>query len=311
MIAAEKIARLRENIQKVFVGKDETADKLIIGMLAQGHLLIEDIPGVGKTVLAKALARSIDVGFSRIQFTPDLLPTDILGVSVFNAEREDFVFKKGPIFANVILADEINRTTPRTQSSLLEAMNDRQVSCDGTTYRLPRPFIVIATQNPHEFEGTYPLPESQLDRFLMRVTIGYPSEDQERRILTDQKTTHPLDTLEPVLTADDVIELQKQVREIKLDGVVMDYLLKIISETRQSDALEVGASPRASLNLSRAAQARALMHERDYCMPDDAKVLATSVLSHRLIGKSRMGPSRNGTIDEILMEIVDSIPVPV
>jgi MoxR-like ATPase len=311
MSAAEKITRLRENIQKVFVGKAETVDKLIIGMLAEGHVLIEDIPGVGKTVLAKAIARSMDVSFSRVQFTPDLLPTDILGGSVFDSARDQFVFKEGPIFANVVLADEINRTTPRTQSSLLEAMNDTQVSTDGVTYPLPRPFIVIATQNPHEFEGTYPLPESQLDRFTMRIRIGYPSQDQEKRILTDQKLIHPLDTLTPVLSGDEVIELQREVREVRLDGVVMTYLLKIVEQTRQSDVLEVGASPRASLNLSRTAQARALMDGRDYCMPDDAKALATSVLSHRLIGKTRMGPSRDGAVDEILLEIIDSIPVPV
>lgn len=310
MSVVEKINRLRENIQKVFVGKDETANHVIVGVLANGHLLIEDLPGVGKTVLAKTLAKSIDATFSRIQFTPDLLPTDILGVSVFSAAKDDFVFRQGPIFANVVLADEINRTTPRTQSSLLEAMNDAQVSCDGVTYKLPKPFIVLATQNPLEFEGTYALPESQLDRFMMRIHIGYPSPEQEKRILGDQKLHHPLESLAPVLSSEDVNQLQAEVRQVRLEGPLMDYLLRIVQETRASALLEVGASPRAALNLFRAAQALALMDGRDYCLPDDIKSLVAPVLSHRLLAKSRRGPSRDGSVTQILMEIVESVPVP-
>ncbi|MEW6359757.1 MAG: MoxR family ATPase [Planctomycetota bacterium] len=311
MSAEEKISRLRDNIRKVFIGKQETVDAIIVGLLSNGHLLIEDIPGVGKTMLAKALALSIDVPFSRIQFTPDLLPSDILGVSVFSSAQDEFVFKKGPIFANVVLADEINRTTPRTQSSLLEAMNDMQVSMDGVTYDLPRPFLVLATQNPHEFEGTYPLPESQLDRFLMRIDIGYPTEEQEKQILHDQKLVHPMDSLKPVLSAGEVLELQKRVREVAMETRVSDYLVKMIHETRRCDGIEVGASPRASLNLYRAAQARALSEGRDYCMPDDIKALAVPILSHRLIGNARTAANRNGSIVEILREIVDSVRVPI
>ncbi|NOZ20690.1 MAG: MoxR family ATPase [Planctomycetes bacterium] len=311
MSAAEKIGRLRDNIQKVFIGRKETVNAAIVGLLSNGHLLIEDIPGVGKTMLAKALALSIDVPFSRIQFTPDLLPADILGVSVFSSTQDDFVFKKGPIFANVVLADEINRTTPRTQSSLLEAMNDLQVSMDGVTYDLPRPFLVLATQNPHEFEGTYPLPESQLDRFLMRIDIGYPTEEQEKRILHDQKLAHPIDSLKPVLSAEEVVELQKRVRDVSVEAQVSDYLVRMIQETRRCDAIEVGGSPRASLNLYRAAQARALSEGRDYCMPDDVKALVVPILSHRLIGNARTAANRNGSITEILLEIVDSVRVPI
>ena len=307
---SEQIERLRRNIDAVFVGKAEVTETVLVGLLAEGHLLIEDLPGVGKTVLAKALARSIDCAFGRIQFTPDLLPSDILGVSVYNAAKGDFTFKPGPIFSNVVLADEINRATPRTQSSLLEAMNEGHVTVDGITHPLPRPFLVIATQNPLEYEGTFPLPESQLDRFLMRVRIGYPNRDQERRILTDQKLGHPLDSLRPALTGADVTALQQRVREAKLAPPVMDYVLEIIARTRQDEALDLGASPRAALNLARAAQARALIQGRDYTLPDDVKHLAEPVLLHRLVAKAGVGDSRNGTVAQALRHILNSVAVP-
>jgi MoxR-like ATPase len=307
---SEQIERLRRNIDAVFVGKAEVTETVLVGLLAEGHLLIEDLPGVGKTVLAKALARSIDCAFGRIQFTPDLLPSDILGVSVYNAAKGDFTFKPGPIFSNVVLADEINRATPRTQSSLLEAMNEGHVTVDGVTHPLPRPFLVIATQNPLEYEGTFPLPESQLDRFLMRVRIGYPNRDQERRILTEQKLGHPLDSLRPALTGADVTALQQRVREAKVEPPVMDYVLEIIARTRQDEALDLGASPRAALHLARAAQARALIQGRDYTLPDDVKHLAEPVLLHRLVAKTGVGDSRNGTVAQALRHILNSVAVP-
>ena len=307
---SEQIERLRRNIDTVFVGKAEVTETVLVGLLAEGHLLIEDLPGVGKTVLAKALARSIDCAFGRIQFTPDLLPSDILGVSVYNAAKGDFTFKPGPIFSNVVLADEINRATPRTQSSLLEAMNEGHVTVDGITHPLPKPFLVIATQNPLEYEGTFPLPESQLDRFLMRVRIGYPNREQERRILTDQKLGHPLDSLRPALTGADVTALQQRVREAKIEPPVMDYVLEIIARTRQDEALDLGASPRDALNLARAAQARALIQGRDYTLPDDVKHLAEPVLLHRLVAKAGVGDSRNGTVAQALRHILNSVAVP-
>jgi len=307
----EKIQLLHENIEKVIIGKSEVVRLVLVGLFAEGHILIDDVPGVGKTTLARALARSIRSTFRRIQFTPDMLPTDILGVPIYNAQQDRFVFKPGPVFANVVLADEINRTTPRTQSSLLEAMNEFQVSMDGATYPLPRPFIVLATQNPHEREGTFPLPESQLDRFLMRVEIGYPSREDERRVLAAQRIAHPLESLEPVLEGGEVLAIQEAVRHVRVEESVAEYVLDIVSATREDEALEIGVSPRGGLSLSRAAQALALIEGRDYCLPDDVKRLAVPVLAHRVIRTPT--PAGPGSRDErqIIRDIVARIPVPV
>ncbi len=307
----EKIARLQANIESVFIGKPEAVRLVLVGFFAGGHILIEDVPGVGKTTLARALARSVRSSFRRIQFTPDMLPTDILGVPIYNEAEDRFVFKPGPLFANVVLADEINRTTPRTQSSLLEAMNEAQVSVDGATYPLPRPFIVLATQNPHEFEGTFPLPESQLDRFLMRIEIGYPSREDERRVLASQRLANPLDALEPVLDGDDVVDIQESVRQIRVDDSISDYVLEIVSRTRSSEELEIGVSPRGGLSLSRAAQALALIEGRNYVLPDDVKRLAVPILAHRVIRRASLGSARSRSEREIIAEIVGSAPVPV
>ena len=305
------IEKLQANIEKVFIGKTEAVRLVLMGLFSNGHVLIEDVPGVGKTTLARALAQSIRCSFRRIQFTPDLLPTDILGVPIFSSSEDKFVFKRGPIFANVVLADEINRTTPRTQSSLLEAMNDFQVSVDGATHKLPRPFIVLATQNPHEYEGTFPLPESQLDRFLMCIEIGYPSRDDERRVLASQKLAHPLDSLEPVLDGDEVLAIQAAVREVRVEADVTDYILDIVERTRRTEKLEVGVSPRGGLSLSRAAQAMALVEGRDYCLPDDVKRLAVPVLAHRVIRRAALMAAGGQHEREIIRDILDETPIPV
>ena len=307
----EQIARLQRNIETVFIGKTDAVRQVLVGLFAGGHILIEDLPGVGKTTLARTLARSLDGSFRRIQFTPDLLPSDILGVPIYNAGEDRFIFKRGPVFANVILADEINRTTPRTQSSLLEAMNDFQVSVDGATYRLPEPFIVLATQNPHEYEGTFPLPESQLDRFLLRIHIGYPSRDDERLVLTSQKLAHPLDSLQPVLSAQEVVAIQAAVRHITMADAITDYILDLVARTRDTDKLEIGVSPRGGLCLSRAAQALALIDGRDFCLPDDVKSLAVSAFAHRTIRRAALAAAGGQDEREIIREIVDATPVPV
>ena len=307
----EKIQRLQANIETVFIGKPEVVRHVLVGLFAGGHVLIEDVPGVGKTTLARALARSIDCSFRRIQFTPDLLPSDILGVPIYSASDDRFVFKRGPIFANVVLADEINRTTPRTQSSLLEAMNEFQVSVDGATHALPHPFIVLATQNPHEYEGTFPLPESQLDRFLMCIAIGYPSRDDERQVYGSQRLAHPLDSLEPVLGADEVVTVQSAAREVRVGDEVTDYVLDIVERTRRREQLEIGVSPRGGLSLSRAAQALALVEGRDYCLPDDVKRLAVPVLAHRVIRRAALMAAGGQDEREIIRDILDETPVPV
>lgn len=307
----EKMGRLEENIEKVFLGKREVVKRTLVCLFAEGHLLVEDVPGVGKTTLARALARSIDCSFRRIQFTPDLLPSDILGVSVYDDVKGEFVFKPGPIFAHIVLADEINRTTPRTQSSLLEAMNETQVSVDGRTRNLPRPFMVIATQNPYDYEGTYPLPDSQLDRFLMRIEIGYPSHRDEMDVVFSQRKSHPLESLKPVLCAEDVSEIQSAVRTVRVDESVVDYILRIAEATRNSEELYIGVSPRGCIALTRACQALALIEGRVYCVPDDVKALAEPVLSHRMVRRAGAGsPSRSENVS-LIRRILDNIPVPV
>ncbi len=307
---AESVRLITENVERVFLGKSAVVRRSLVGLLAEGHLLIEDVPGVGKTTLARALARSIDVSFQRIQFTPDLLPGDVTGVSVYEAAKAEFTFQPGPIFAQVVLADEINRTTPRTQSALLEAMSDRQVTVDGVTHPLPQPFLVLATQNPHEFEGTYPLPESQLDRFLMRIRIGYPSRDDEKRVLTSRGRSDPLDTLEPVVGAEDVLAMQAAVREVAVEDSLYDYVLAIVAETRASRDIEIGASPRGALHLSRAAQALAFLEGREYVIPDDVKRLAVGVLAHRLVGRTLASDGPEDEREAIVRRILDRVEVP-
>ncbi len=307
---AQVIGRLQRNIESVFLGKTEAVQMVIVSLLAQGHVLIEDVPGVGKTVLARSLAKSLNCTFRRIQFTPDLLPSDILGVSVYDQTAGEFVFKRGPIFANIVLADEINRTTPRTQSSLLEAMNEFQVSVDGRTYPLDPPFMVLATQNPFEYEGTYLLPESQLDRFLVRITVGYPDAGSERRVLDTRRLADPIQSLEPVLSAEDVLMLQARTREVAVADELADYILALAATTRQVESLLVGVSPRGSLGLYRAAQARALVMGRAYVTPDDIKSLAVPVLAHRIIPRSFRQDGRAGFTERIIRDALEAVPVP-
>ena len=306
----DKLQRLRANIGSVFIGKDEAISELLIGLLSRGHVLIEDVPGVGKTVLARAIARSIDCRFSRIQMTPDLLPSDILGVSVYNDKTGMFDYKPGPIFANIILADEINRTTPRSQSALLEVMNEAQVSVEGKAMVLEQPFMVIATQNPFEFEGTYFLPENQLDRFLLRIRIGYPSREDERQILLNQPDRAPLEKLMPTMEACDIPKLQAMADQVRVDDALMDYLQDIVEATRKHDAIEVGVSPRGALALLRAARASALLCGRDYTVPDDFKALVQPVFAHRVVSKSYLRDGHAASTDQTLLEIVDQIPAP-
>jgi MoxR-like ATPase len=307
----EAIQRLQRNIGSVFLGRPEVIRLVTTGLLAGGHVLLEDVPGVGKTVLAKSLARSLDADFRRIQFTPDLLPSDILGVSIYDQTSGSFSFKPGPVFTQVLLADEINRATPRTQSALLEAMNDAQVSVDRTTHPLPEPFFVVATQNPYEFEGTYPLPESQLDRFMLRIRIGYPSAEAERAVVRAQQERHPLESLRPVLKAADVRTLQAAARSVRLEDAVLDYALGLVRETRGNKHLTVGGSPRASIALTRAAQAHALLQGRAFVLPDDVKALAVPVLAHRVIGTGYGGESGGDERERIIQEIAERHEVPV
>lgn len=310
--APQKIRLLQENIEQVVRGKSQVIEWAVVCLLARGHLLIEDVPGVGKTTLAHTLARSLDCSFRRIQFTSDLLPSDILGISIFNRQKQAFEFMPGPIFANIVLADEINRTTPKTQSSLLEAMNEAQVSMDNETRALPQPFMVIATQNPSEHHGTFPLPESQLDRFLMRVRIGYPDRDAEKAVLDRPASLHPADDLEPVLTGEDVLELQQLAEKIRMDESLSDYLLEIIAATRSHEQLALGVSTRGAVALSRGAKALALVRGRTYCLPDDIKELAPLVLPHRIMLKAGAA-SRGYRIEEaadVIRHILDSVAVP-
>ncbi len=302
--------RLMENVGLVVLGKPEVIRLSVVALLAEGHILIEDVPGVGKTLLARALAASIDCSFRRIQFTPDLLPSDVLGSSIYHAPSGEFVFKPGPLFANVILADEINRTTPRTQSALLEAMSDCQVSVEGKTYPLSPPFIVLATQNPYEFEGTYILPESQLDRFMIRLRMGYPIRSEERKVFASHREGEPVDSLGAVLTAEDVLMLQRGVRTVQVDDAIGDYLLDIIHATRRSEDLHVGVSTRGALTLYRAAQSLAMVSGRNYVIPDDIKTLAVPILAHRVVGKSFLQAGEFGAAEVIIRDIIDRIRVP-
>ena len=309
---AQRIRKLQEAIETVVKGKPEAVKLALVCLLSQGHLLIEDVPGVGKTTLAHSVARAFDCSFRRIQFTSDLLPSDILGVSIFNQTNQSFEFRPGPIFANLVLADEINRTTPKTQSALLEAMSEGRVSVDNCTYSLPRPFMVLATQNPIEYHGTYPLPESQLDRFLLRLRMGYPEGNAEKEILRRQNHTNPVEQLKPVLNAEDVLEAQEEVSLVRVDESLVDYVLSIIQATRRSEFFTLGASPRAALALHRAAQAMAYYEGRDYCIPDDIKALVLPVLAHRVIVSSKYSSphKRSEEAEAILAEILRSIEIP-
>lgn len=306
----DSIAKIRASISSVLLGKPEAVEGVLVALLAQGHVLIEDVPGVGKTLLAQALAKSLDCSFRRIQFTPDLLPSDIIGSTVYNMQTGEFRFNRGPLFSQIVLADEINRTSPRTQSALLEAMSAGQVSVDGHTYALQKPFLVLATQNPHEFEGTYLLPESQLDRFMICLSIGYPPRDEEKRLLTEHRSGEPIDQLQSVISSEQVLELQEQVRQVRVDEAIADYLLDIVHATREHRALSVGVSTRGSLMLYRAAQALAILRGRDYTVPDDVKEMAIPVLAHRVIGTAFVRGNPRVPASDALREILDTLPVP-
>ena len=301
--------RIISNVEKVIFGKHEEVQLAVLGLLCQGHLLIEDVPGVGKTMLAKSIAKSIGCTFRRIQFTPDMLPSDVTGVSVFNQKTREFEFRPGPVMAQIVLTDEINRATPKTQSALLEAMEERQVTVDGKTYLLGRPFLVLATQNPIEYEGTFPLPEAQLDRFMMRISLGYPAPEDEIAILDSQQYVHPVEEIGQVVTVEELIEAQEKVKEVYIDSLVKEYIVAIVNATRKHPDVYLGASPRGSLALYRTSQARAAVLGRDYVIPDDIKVLAKPTLAHRLI----VSPSaRIKDVDPrvVVEDVLNSVPVP-
>jgi MoxR-like ATPase len=301
--------RVVENIEQVIVGKRSTVELAVISLLCKGHLLIEDVPGVGKTMLARSLARSLGCSFSRIQFTPDMLPSDVTGVSIFNQVSREFEFRSGPIMAQVVLADEINRATPKTQAALLEAMEEKQVTVDGVTHMLPSPFMVLATQNPIEYEGTFPLPEAQVDRFLMRVRLGYPSIDDEIRVLERQQFRHPFSELEQVVSAEEILHMQEEIKKIYISPSIERYIVDLTHQTRQHPEVYLGASPRGSLALYRTGQARAALSGRDYVLPDDIKFLAVPALAHRVI----LGPGarlRDLSAQQVVEEILNSIPAP-
>lgn len=302
-------SKLRENLSKVIIGKENAVDLTIIAFLCQGHILIEDVPGVGKTMLARSLAKSLGCSFKRIQFTPDMLPSDVTGVSIYNQNTKEFEFRPGPLMAQIVLADEINRATPKTQSALLEAMEERQMTVDGTTYGLPVPFMVMATQNPIEYEGTFPLPEAQLDRFLMRIELGYTSQRDEIRILELQQLIHPILELVPVVTVEEILVAQETVKHIHVSDPVKRYIVEMVRETRGHPEVYLGSSPRGSLGLFRAGQARAALNGRDYVLPDDIKILAPNVLPHRVV-VSPAARLTDVSSTKIVREILDSLAVP-
>ena len=310
--AARRLAELQQSIARVVKGKDDVIHLALTTLLARGHLLIEDVPGVGKTTLAQALARSFHCTFQRIQFTSDLLPSDVIGISVFNPATREFEFKPGPIFANIIVADEINRTTPKTQSALLEAMNESQITVDNHTRPLPQPFLVLATQNPIEHHGTYPLPESQLDRFLMRIRMGYPSRESEKEIIRNHSAAGRAEQIEPIMDANDVVGMQQAISRVKVEESLLDYALEIIERSRQTEQLSLGVSPRGAVMLHRAAQARAFLEGRDYCLPDDFKRLIIPVFAHRVVVSSRYVSTQKKSeqAEAILRDIIETTRVP-
>ena len=309
---ARRLEQLQSTIESVIRGKSDIVELSLVSLLAGGHLLIEDVPGVGKTTLAQALARSFDCSFQRIQFTSDLLPSDIVGLEVFNQKQSTFEFKPGPIFANVVLADEINRTTPKTQSALLEAMAEGHVTVEQETYQLPRPFLVLATQNPIEHHGTYPLPESQLDRFMMRLRMGYPEMEDEKVILRQQSLNSAVDHITPVMHSEDVLALQHEVRDVAVDESLVDYLIRIVRATREAEILDLGVSPRGSLSLYHASQALAFIEGRDFAIPDDIKRLVVPIFAHRIVVNSRYstGLRRSDEAEAALQEILKTVSVP-
>ena len=306
----EATRAVRQNVSRVMIGKEEVIDLLMVAMLCEGHVLFEDVPGIGKTTLAKTLAKSLGCTFQRIQFTPDLLPSDITGITFFNQKNSEFEFRPGPLLAQIVLADEINRATPRTQSALLEAMEERQISVERETVMLPRPFTVIATQNPIELEGTFPLPEAQIDRFLMRLRLDYPSHSEERLILERFKETQPLDDLQPVLTAERLQELQRMIRRVRVEPAVENYIVDLVRATRNHSGVELGVSPRGTLALYRSSQAYAAIHGRFYVIPDDVKRVARPVLSHRMIATSQTR-LHGRVMEQIIEEVLHNVSVPV
>jgi len=307
----EQVDNLRANIRKVFFGDPEAVDRVITCLLARGHLLIEDVPGVGKTMLATAISRSVDCSFSRIQLTPDLLPGDVLGVSVYRRDTGEFQLQRGPIFANVVLADEINRASPRTQSAMLEAMNEATVTIDGHAHRLDPPFIVIATQNPYEFEGTHPLPENQLDRFLMRIGLGYPSAAAEARMLEERPATTTLQDLSPVMDKGGLLDLQERVERVTIEQSLLDYIVQLASATREHEALRVGVSPRGALALAQASRAMAFVRGREYCVPEDITENIMPVCSHRVVPRARLGEHASEAAEQALADAMQRVPSPV
>jgi MoxR-like ATPase len=307
---AEIAARVRENVQKVIVGKDDVINLALVAILCEGHILVEDVPGIGKTTLARSIAASLGCTFRRIQFTPDLLPSDVTGISFFNQKTQEFEFRPGPVVSQVVLADEINRATPRTQSALLEAMQERQITVDGVTYPLPRPFLVMATQNPIELEGTFPLPEAQVDRFLIKLPIGYPTTEEEHAILLRFDRQDPLEGLSPVTTPDELVAIQRQVREVRVEESVRGYVVNVVRATRGHKDVQLGVSPRGTLALYKCAQALAAIRGREYVLPDDIKLLAPYVLTHRIL----ISPAtrlRGRRLSDVLMDVIETVPVPV
>ncbi|HDQ70743.1 MAG TPA: MoxR family ATPase [Chloroflexi bacterium] len=307
---SESAVRVRENIQQVIVGKDEVIDMAMVAVLCEGHVLLEDVPGIGKTMLARSIARTLGCRFQRIQFTPDLLPSDVTGINYFNQKNQEFEFRPGPVLSHVVLADEINRATPRTQSALLEAMQEQQITIDGVTHRLPRPFMVLATQNPIELEGTFPLPEAQVDRFLIKLPMGYPTEEEEHQILLRFQREDPLEDLEAVTKPDELTEMQWAVRQVRVENSVRKYIVDVVRATRAHPEIQLGVSPRGTLALYKCAQAWAAIRGREYVLPDDVKLLAPYVLTHRII----ISPAtrlRGREIADVLMDVIDTVPVPV